>query len=69
MVGGRSLWGSIFDVLLTKYSWTLDYLLWDISYVNVQMLLSDTISFIDKDSEVIDADDPKNRERIREEFK
>lgn len=60
------MWGSVFDVVITKYGWTLDYLLWGISFVNVQMLLSDTISFIDEENEIINADDPRNRERIKE---
>ena len=60
------MWGSVFDVVITKYGWTLDYLLWEISFVNVQMLLSDTISFIDEENEIINADDPRNRERIKE---
>lgn len=64
-VGGRSLWGSTFDVILSKYGWTLDYLLWGISYVNVQMLLSDTIAFVDKENEIINADDPRNRDKIK----
>ena len=63
------MWGSVFDVVITKYGWTLDYLLWEISFVNVQMLLSDTISFIDEENEIINADDPRNRERIKEMFR
>ena len=76
VIGGRSLWGNLFDVLLSKYHWTLDYLLWGISYVNVYMLLSDAIGVYSdtgkdlKESNIlINADDPANKELIREMFK
>lgn len=59
------MWGNLLDVVLSKYHWTLDYLLWGISYQNVQMLLADTISTT-KEEEVINADDPRNREKIKE---
>lgn len=73
-IGGSSLWGSLLDIVLEKYHWTFDYLLWDISYVNVHMLLSDSIyhaidsskhkDFEDEDN--INADDPKNINKIKE---
>ena len=28
---------------MSKYHWTLDYILWGISFLNVQMLLADSI--------------------------
>jgi len=59
------VWGGLLDVVLQKYHWTLDYLLWGISYVNVQMLLADSISTT-KEEETIDADDPRNRDAIKE---
>jgi len=57
----------LIDVVLQKYHWTYDYLLWGISYQNVQMLLADNMSTTTEE-EVIDADDPNNRERIKEMF-
>ena len=64
----------MFDIVLEKYHWTFDYLLWGISYVNVHMLLSDSIyhaidsskhkDFEDEDN--INADDPNNINKIRE---
>lgn len=67
VIGGRSIWGGLIDVVLQKYHWTYDYLLWGISYQNVQMLLADNMSTTTEE-EVIDADDPNNRERIKEMF-
>jgi hypothetical protein len=71
-IGGSSLWGSLFDVVLEKYHWTFDYLLWGISFVNVHMLLSDSIyhSIGDgqtkSDNEIINADDPCNSGKLNE---
>jgi hypothetical protein len=52
-----------------KYGWTLDYILWGISFLNLHMMLADCIStYYDsksKDKEevrVINADDPQNYE-------
>lgn len=44
VIGGSSLWGYFLDTLLNRYHWTLDYLLWDISYMNLNLLILDTIS-------------------------
>jgi len=65
VIGGRSIWGSLLDVVLQKYHWTLDYLLWGISFQNIQMLLADTMSTTTEE-EVINADDPRNKKRIEE---
>lgn len=71
-IGGSSLWGSLFDVVLEKYHWTFDYLIWGISFVNVHMLLSDSIyhSIGDgqtkADNEIINADDPGNSGKLNE---
>jgi len=65
VIGGRSIWGSLFDVVLQKYHWTLEYLLWGISFQNVQMLIADTMSTTTEE-EVINADDPRNKRRIEE---
>lgn len=59
------MWGGLLDVVLQKYHWTLDYLLWGISYINVQMLLADSISTTTEE-ETIDADDPRNRDAIKD---
>lgn len=59
--------------VLEKYHWTFEYVMWGISYTNLQMLLADSRDYFPDFSgagkrtgdEVIKADDPKNKERIR----
>lgn len=38
--GLKSLWGSLWSVC-TSTGWTLDYLLWKISWINLQMMIID----------------------------
>lgn len=70
-IRGRSLWGGLLDVACAKYGWTLHYVLWEISYLNLQMMLTDAIT-VDYDSnekgDIINADDPANAERLRREL-
>lgn len=40
--GGRSIWGQI-DNLINRYHWTLEYILWGISWANVQLMISDAL--------------------------
>lgn len=64
------MWGGVLDSVLTKYHWTLDYTLWGVSFLNIQMLLSDSVQiFYDSKNnkkgkktsgKVISGDDPKN---------
>ena len=35
------MWGSVLEPILSKYHWTLDYALWEVSYVNITMLQVD----------------------------
>ena len=77
--GGKSIYGTMIDTLCQRYGWTMDYVLWGISYPNIQMLLSDaqTSVFLTKEerkrihipsSNVIDANDPANMEKIKQMF-
>lgn len=77
---GKSVYGTLIDWACQRYGWTFDYVVWGISYANLQMLMADSITSIylseeEKkelkiyDSEIIDAGDPNNRERIREMLK
>ncbi|MDD3404976.1 MAG: hypothetical protein PHH23_01740 [Paludibacteraceae bacterium] len=58
--------------MLSKYGWTLDYTLWGISFQNITMLLSDSISvFFEKDGDddvTMDADDIDNIDMILKNF-
>lgn len=78
--GGKSIYGTLIDWACQRYGWTLDYVVWGISYANLQMLMSDAIISINLneeekkdlriyDNEIIDAGDPKNREKIRDMLK
>ena len=66
----------LIDFACQRYGWTMDYVLWSISYVNLRMLLEDAITTVylsdDErkklgrgDGEVINADDPANRDLVR----
>ncbi|WP_054960260.1 hypothetical protein [Bacteroides thetaiotaomicron] len=74
--GGNSTYGTLIDFACQRYGWTMDYAMWGISYANLKMLMADAITTIylsEEDrkllgkgaGEVINADDPRNRELIR----
>lgn len=72
-IGGRSVWGNIIAPVLEKYHWTFDYVVWGISFTNLQMLLADSREYFpdysgkSKDEEiVINADDPRNKKQMYE---
>lgn len=44
--GGKSVWGNLVDVACERYGWTLDYVLWGISYANLVLLLKDKITSV-----------------------
>lgn len=82
LFGGKTIYGQLIDVACERYGWTMDYVMWGISYTNLQMLLADqyTSLFLTDDEakycsepsqgdDVIAADDPANAELIREMFK
>lgn len=75
--GGRSIYGLLIDFACQRYGWTLDYILWDISLVNLNLLMSDAITTVYLSDEerkqlgmngggVINADDPANNALLRE---
>lgn len=77
-LGGHSEYGLLIDPVCERYGWSKDYVLWGISYSNLKMLLADKIESISLSKEemrqlhifdnknYINADDPKNKEIIRE---
>jgi len=73
VIGGRSIWGAIIEPLAKNYHWTIDYILWGISFLNVQMLSSDAVQVFygsgkdGKGGSVISADNPANWEFIMNE--
>lgn len=75
--GGKSTYGTLIDFACERYGWTMDYVVWGISYANLQMLMADAISTIYLSEEeqkklgvengrieVINAEDPNNYARI-----
>lgn len=79
--GGKTLYGTVIDWACERYGWTMDYVLWGISYLNLRMLMQDAISSVHlskeerkkagifDNNEIISADDPRNFDRIREMLK
>lgn len=79
--GGLSVYGTLIDTACERYHWTMDYVVWEISYANLRLMLADKITsvyltdeerkrlpknvFVNK-TNVIKADDPRNRELIRQ---
>lgn len=75
--GGNSTYGTLIDFACQRYGWTMNYVVWGISYANLKMLLADAITTIYltaeerkelnifDNKEHINADDPKNRELIK----
>lgn len=41
--GGRSVWGTLIDTACERYGWSYQYVLWGISYANLQLLFADQI--------------------------
>ena len=78
--GGRSIYGFI-DYFCERYGWTMEYVVWGIGYVNLQMLKADAVTSVyltDKEKKetgidwwhkAVSADDPANATRIMEMFK
>lgn len=75
--GGTSLYGTILDMAANRYGWSLEYILWGISYTNLRLMLADAINtmYISDDErkklgasigqERVDMDDPKNWDKIK----
>lgn len=79
--GGKTLFGQQIDVALQHYGWTLEYVVWGVSYAALTVLLADRVTQLILseeerkrvplhllDGDVIDGDDPSNAQRIAEMF-
>ena len=75
--GGKSIWGALLDTACAKYGWSIEYILWDISYMNLQMMITDSLSSVyltDDEQKKIGtlpseyADDPENAAKIINRF-
>ena len=68
------------DHLAQRYGWSMDYIVWGISFKNVQMLLADMVTSINltdeeakkcrvsNDRNFISGDDMNNIEKIKQMF-
>lgn len=75
--GGNSTYGTMIDFACQRYGWSMEYVVWGISYANLKMLIADFVTtvylsdeerkklHIFDDKEYINADDPKNKDLIR----
>lgn len=75
--GGKSVYGTLIDTACQRYGWTMRQVLWEISYANLQLLLSDSVTsvyltddelkkcHIPKERDIIRADDPANIAKIK----
>lgn len=44
--GGKSIYGALIDAACERYKWTYDYVIWEISYTNLQLMLKDSIKSV-----------------------
>ena len=44
--GGKSIYGTMIDAACERYKWTYDYVVWEISYTNLQLMLKDSIKSV-----------------------
>lgn len=44
--GGKTIWGSLIDTACERYGWTFDYVIWEISYNNLTLMMKDKITSI-----------------------
>lgn len=75
--GGKSIYGTMIDFACQRYGWTMEYVVWGISYANLKMLMADALTSvylseeerknagITDDEDVIDAESPENIEMMR----
>lgn len=75
--GGKSIFGSMLDVACERYGWTVDYVVWGVNYACLRLMLADMTNsvylsdeerkkaHINTDGVVMNADDPRNWERIK----
>lgn len=73
---GKTLYGTIISPACEKYGWTFDYVVWDITYLNLRLLMADSIktTFLSeeeakrihttKNKQILRADDVNNIEEI-----
>lgn len=80
LFGGRTIYGQLIDTACERYGWSMQYVLWGISYTNLKMMLADQTTSVylddkelkkahivdDRNAETIDAGDPANIELLKQ---
>lgn len=78
--GGKTIWGTIIDFACARYGWTFEYVVWEISYINLMMLYKDKFetAYLSKEERrkvhlrstetALRGDDPKNIEEFKKIF-
>ena len=77
--GGRSIYGQLIDRACERYGWSMEYVVWGISYANLTLLLADQQSSVyltdeelkkaripRRGEEIINGDDPRSQDRLKE---
>lgn len=79
--GGTSIYGSLIDTACERYGWTYDYVVWEISYTNLKLMLADSVkqvyltddeikkSGLTANATYINGDDPEEMKRFIESMK
>lgn len=65
--GGKSVYGSLIDTACERYGWTMDYVVWGISFTNLQLLLKDSVKTIylsEEERKKVHITDVHDEERI-----
>lgn len=44
--GGLSVYGTLIDAACERYGWTFNYVVWEISYTNLQLMMADKVTSI-----------------------
>lgn len=75
--GGKSIYGGLIDRACERYGWTMEYVVWDISLANLNLLLADMSTSLyltdeelkrarlPKDNVFVNGDDPTNVEKLK----
>lgn len=78
--GGLSLYGTILDFACERYKWTKDYVMWGISYTNLQLMIADRMqsvyltdeekrrvspALLHAQGQTVNMDDPKNKDAYK----
>lgn len=64
----NSPWGR-FGAIMERFGWTYDYLLWGISWINIEIMLDDVVRIVDVDKKPDDGNVEKKELKTKEDIK